>query len=152
MKIQRLYEDRGLLDESPSNESSIIITETLYRDIVDKLNIKTHDRGDTTLRVFICEIIGVNHNQYELHHINGNHDDNSPENLALIPRGGRGHNAIHQTVSRIISNDKRAKELFDNDKDDELVDLLHSHFKEILSKTDGVILVIDELRKKGLKR
>lgn len=147
MRIKLIEEDELYED---------VLNETLYKDIVELLMIKTSGRGDTTLREFICNIIGVASEDYELHHINGHHNDNRVGNLALLKRNSRSHNSIHTAVSRKIEKDEKLKQLYSDAMVDEtllneLSNKLVYYFEDILKDVQDKIIVVDKFRKMGMR-
>ena len=131
-----------------------MLEETLYRDIIEFLGIDTNGRGETSLRTFICHLIGTSPNDYILHHINGKHSDNTPQNLALLPTK-QIHANLHRGVSRAMEKDSDLKQLYYDTQNDptlipDLRDAFESHFLIILEETPGVILVYDRLKELGV--
>lgn len=109
-----------------------IIDETFYSDVkYDILNFSQTKRADTTLRKFLCQFIELDKNwdDYVLHHIDGNHANNSYDNLALVP--SQEHASYHKKVAYALKNKN-------NEKCKRLSDLVDSYEKT--NRRDGKLL------------
>ena len=114
MKIQRLYEDRGLLNESPTKLNNISLIESneyrkFYGKRIDKLS---NDRGlgnDKRYSAMLDWLYNCHGVRFVVHHGNGNHKDNTSSNIYFLPE--TVHNRLFNlAVHRIETSDVTSRD------------------------------------------
>ena len=139
------------------NLNEELINETLYKKLKQALNFKNAQRGETSLRYFICKTLGLNYNDYILHHKNGNHrtEDNYLSNLILI-NSNSDHVHFHKYVSDCVEEDEILKNLYlkyieDGSNEQDVLEAFESHFIICMENLKNFIDVEDAFKKKGFK-
>lgn len=112
MKIQRLYEDRGLLNESPDtiilNEgTSYIVTPGCYHAVQEIIKSYVLSPKETRGNGVLCEVLISMYNalngtslvatDYCIHHLNGLHTVNTYDNIVLI-NSKKYHTSLHSDL------------------------------------------------------
>ena len=107
MKIQKLYEDRGLLNESPrtylNGETSQHIRSQAFNALSGEEVYVPAEKGQTSLLSYLCLNSGVSVKGNCVHHINFNHSDYTSDNICVIPNSC--HNYLHTVLVSQCIND-----------------------------------------------
>lgn len=139
------------------NLNEELINETLYKKLKQALDFKNAQRGETSLRYFIYNILGLNYKDYILHHKNGNHrtEDNCLSNLILI-NSNSDHVHFHKYVSDCVEEDEILKNLYlkyieDGSNEQDVLEAFESHFIICMENLKNFIDVQEAFTKKGFK-
>ena len=114
MKIQRLYEDRGLLNESPTKLNTISLIESneyrkFYGKRIDKSSNDSGLGNDQRYSAMLDWLSNYHGVRFVVHHGNGNHKDSSSRNIYFLPE--TVHNSLfNRAVHRIETSDVTSRD------------------------------------------
>ncbi len=111
---------------------------------------KQHYRGETSLRQFVCSLLhsflggNFNHNDYIIHHKDGNHENNNIENIILLQKKDIDDPTLQRNYNTSIHNFERSGKISFKIKDRE-----YEEYLNYLEKIRGID-ILETIKNKRL--